>query len=63
MLVTSEQNAPLGWLMDLGNGVPYREYAVKKYEEGHKNQSDEGQVGDDDDGNVYWEEEELLEER
>ena len=39
--------------MDIGTRVPYREYTVKKAKEGHNNQSDEGQVGDDNASNVY----------
>ena len=61
MLSMSVQNDLLGWFMDISTRVPSREYAVKQAEEGHRNQSDEGQVCDDNDGNVYREEEEFLE--
>ena len=33
-------------------GVPSREYLVKDPEKGHDNESDQGQVSYDDDGNI-----------
>ena len=53
MLGTSAHNTLKLWPISVWTRFPSREYAVKDPEKEHDNQTDSGQVGDDDGGNVH----------
>ena len=62
MLGASAQHAPVQWGILVWTGVTSREYAAKDSKKGHGNESDYCQVRYKNDGNVYREEEESMEE-
>ena len=62
VLNTTALHASQGWLSGVESRVPFRVNLVEETEYGHENQYDEGKIKDDDDDDVEWEHEELLEE-